>query len=108
MADGFGWLVAAAYSGFVVSTEGSGSIALSQGLMGIMTGTGLAEVTAKAFIRVANVHTLPFFTFLASFNNHLLCAEGRRSLGDSGPLRCGGCSRPPRVYGGDNDVGCDG
>jgi len=36
------------------------------GLMGIMTGTGLAEVIAKAFIRVATGHTLPFFTYLAS------------------------------------------
>lgn len=36
------------------------------GLMGIMTGTGLAAVIAKAFIKVSTAHTLPFFTYLAS------------------------------------------
>jgi short-chain fatty acids transporter len=36
------------------------------GLMGIMTGTGLAAVIAKAFSKVSTAHTLPFFTYLAS------------------------------------------
>jgi short-chain fatty acids transporter len=34
--------------------------------MGIMTGTGLAAVLAKAFTKVSTAHTLPFFTYLAS------------------------------------------
>jgi len=36
------------------------------GLMGIMTGTGLAGVLAKAFIRFSTTHTLPFWTYLTS------------------------------------------
>ena len=36
------------------------------GIMGIMTGTGLASVFSKAFIRASTAHTLPFFTYLTS------------------------------------------
>jgi len=36
------------------------------GLMGIMTGTKLAEVLAKAFFRFSTAHTLPFWTYLTS------------------------------------------
>jgi short-chain fatty acids transporter len=36
------------------------------GLMGIMTGTRLAEVLAKAFLRFSTAHTLPFWTYVTS------------------------------------------
>src|SRR3984885_368606 len=36
------------------------------GLMGIMTGTKLAEVLAKAFLRFSTAHTLPFWTYVTS------------------------------------------
>ncbi|MFZ0805534.1 MAG: TIGR00366 family protein, partial [Candidatus Sulfotelmatobacter sp.] len=36
------------------------------GLMGIMTGTKLAEVLARAFLRFSTAHTLPFWTYLTS------------------------------------------
>jgi short-chain fatty acids transporter len=36
------------------------------GLMGIMTGTQLAEILAKAFLRFSTAHTLPFWTYVTS------------------------------------------
>jgi short-chain fatty acids transporter len=36
------------------------------GIMGILISTGLADVVAKAFIQLANAHTLPFWNYLAS------------------------------------------
>ena len=48
----------------------SGSLVLQYplygGLMGIITGTGLAAVLSKAFIGFSNARTLPFFTYLTS------------------------------------------
>ncbi len=36
------------------------------GIMGIMSGTGLADVISKAFVNFANAHTLPFWNYIAS------------------------------------------
>lgn len=48
----------------------SGSLVLQYplygGLMGIITGTGLAAVLSKAFIGISTARTLPFFTYITS------------------------------------------
>lgn len=36
------------------------------GIMGIMTGTGLAGIIAQSFVSFSNQHTLPFWSFIAS------------------------------------------
>jgi short-chain fatty acids transporter len=36
------------------------------GIMGIMSGTGLADTISKAFVAVATTHTLPFWSFICS------------------------------------------
>jgi len=36
------------------------------GIMGIMSGTGLADTISKAFVAVANAHTLPFWSYICS------------------------------------------
>jgi len=36
------------------------------GIMGIMSGTGLADVISKAFVVVSSAHTLPFWSYICS------------------------------------------
>lgn len=36
------------------------------GIMGIMSGTGLADTISKAFVVIANQHTLPFWAYICS------------------------------------------
>jgi short-chain fatty acids transporter len=36
------------------------------GIMGIMSGTGLADTISKAFVVIANEHTLPFWAYICS------------------------------------------
>ena len=36
------------------------------GIMGIMSGTGLADVISKAFVVIASAHTLPFWSYICS------------------------------------------
>lgn len=88
----FGWLVAAAYSGFVISTEGlSGSIALSQATHGSalnivekFTGHGLPLTqTVFTLFNLAPIAlifiVLPIvFRFLAPAANHTVYAEPER------------------------------
>ena len=56
------------------------------GLMGIMTGTGLAGVLAKAFIRFSTAHTLPFYTYLTSLIITLFVPSGGGHWAVQGPF----------------------
>lgn len=56
------------------------------GLMGIMTGTGLAGVLAKVFIRFATAHTLPFYTYLTSLIITLFVPSGGGHWAVQGPF----------------------
>lgn len=56
------------------------------GLMGIMTGTGLAGVIAKAFLRFSTAHTLPFFTYLTSLIITLFVPSGGGHWAVQGPF----------------------
>ena len=56
------------------------------GLMGIMTGTGLAGVLAKAFIRFSTAHTLPFWTYLTSLIITLFVPSGGGHWAVQGPF----------------------
>ena len=64
------WTPAAYVSAVQRAARVTGSLILQYllygGLMGIMTGTGLAEVVAEAFLRFSTAHTLPFWTYLTS------------------------------------------
>jgi short-chain fatty acids transporter len=55
-------------------------------LMGIMTGTGLAGVLAKAFIRFSTAHTLPFYTYLTSLIITLFVPSGGGHWAVQGPF----------------------
>ena len=56
------------------------------GIMGIMTTTGLAEVISKAFIAFSNVHTLPFWNFIASMIISLFIPSGGGHWAVQGPF----------------------
>jgi short-chain fatty acids transporter len=56
------------------------------GLMGIMTGTGLAGVLAKAFLRFSTSHTLPFYTYLTSLIITLFVPSGGGHWAVQGPF----------------------
>jgi short-chain fatty acids transporter len=56
------------------------------GLMGIMTGTGLAGVLAKAFLRFSTAHTLPFYTYLTSLIITLFVPSGGGHWAVQGPF----------------------
>jgi short-chain fatty acids transporter len=56
------------------------------GLMGIMTGTGLAAVLSQAFIRFSTAHTLPLFTFLTSMLITLFIPSGGGHWAVQGPF----------------------
>jgi short-chain fatty acids transporter len=90
----FGWLVAAAYSGFVISTEGlSGSIALSQATHGSalnivekVTGHGL-PLTQTVFTRFNLVPCLVLFVILPIVFRTLQPAEKDTVVADPDRLR---------------------
>ena len=46
------------------------------GIMGIMKGTGLADVIAKAFVSFSSAHTLPFWNYIASIIISLFIPSG--------------------------------
>ena len=54
--------------------------------MGIMTGTGLAGVLAKAFLRFSTSHTLPFYTYLTSLVITLFVPSGGGHWAVQGPF----------------------
>ena len=56
------------------------------GLMGIMTGTGLAGVLAKAFLRFSTAYTLPFYTYLTSLIITLFVPSGGGHWAVQGPF----------------------
>lgn len=56
------------------------------GLMGIMTGTGLAGVLAKAFLRFSTAHSLPFYTYLTSLIITLFIPSGGGHWAVQGPF----------------------
>jgi short-chain fatty acids transporter len=56
------------------------------GIMGIMTTTGLAEVISKAFVAFSNVHTLPFWNFVASIIISLFIPSGGGHWAVQGPF----------------------
>ncbi len=56
------------------------------GIMGIMTATGLADVISKAFVAFSNVHTLPFWNFIASMIISLFIPSGGGHWAVQGPF----------------------
>jgi short-chain fatty acids transporter len=56
------------------------------GLMGIMTGTGLAGVLAKTFLRFSTAYTLPFYTYLTSLIITLFVPSGGGHWAVQGPF----------------------
>jgi short-chain fatty acids transporter len=56
------------------------------GIMGIMTGTGLANVIAKAFVSFSNAHTLPFWNYVASVIISLFIPSGGGHWAVQGPF----------------------
>jgi short-chain fatty acids transporter len=56
------------------------------GIMGIMTVTGLADVISKAFVAFSNVHTLPFWNFIASMMISLFIPSGGGHWAVQGPF----------------------
>jgi short-chain fatty acids transporter len=56
------------------------------GIMGIMTTTGLAEVISKYFVAVANAHTLPFWSYVASLLITFLVPSGGGHWAVQGPF----------------------
>jgi short-chain fatty acids transporter len=56
------------------------------GIMGIMTGTGLADVIAKAFVSFSNAHTLPFWNYIASLIISLFIPSGGGHWAVQGPF----------------------
>jgi short-chain fatty acids transporter len=56
------------------------------GLMGIITGTGLASVLLKLFIRFSTTYTLPFFTYLTSLVITLFIPSGGGHWAVQGPF----------------------
>jgi short-chain fatty acids transporter len=56
------------------------------GIMGIMTGTGLAAIIAQRFVDFANAHTLPFWTFISSNIITLFVPSGGGHWAVQGPF----------------------
>ena len=56
------------------------------GLMGIMTGTGLASALSKLFIHFSTAYTLPFFTYLTSLVITLFIPSGGGHWAVQGPF----------------------
>jgi short-chain fatty acids transporter len=56
------------------------------GIMGIMTGTGLAEVMSQAFVYIASPHTLAFWSFLSSIIISLFVPSGGGHWAVQGPF----------------------
>jgi short-chain fatty acids transporter len=56
------------------------------GIMGIMTATGLAEVISKAFVVVANAHTLAFWSYVASMLITFVVPSGGGHWAVQGPF----------------------
>jgi len=56
------------------------------GIMGMMTGTGLAAVIAQAFIAFSSAATLPFFSYLASVIISLFVPSGGGHWAVQGPF----------------------
>jgi short-chain fatty acids transporter len=84
------WTPAAYVSAVQRAARITGSLILQYplygGLMGIMTGTGLAGVLAKAFLRFSTVHTLPFYTYLTSLIITLFVPSGGGHWAVQGPF----------------------
>ena len=56
------------------------------GIMGILNGTGLAGVISKAFVAVANAHTLPVWSFVCSLFITFLVPSGGGHWAVQGPF----------------------
>ena len=56
------------------------------GIMGIMTGTGLAGIIAQSFVSFSNQHTLPFWSFIASNIISLFVPSGGGHWAVQGPF----------------------
>ncbi|MBV8577380.1 MAG: short-chain fatty acid transporter, partial [Acetobacteraceae bacterium] len=56
------------------------------GIMGIMTGTGLAEVMSQAFVYIASPQTLAFWSFLSSIIISLFVPSGGGHWAVQGPF----------------------
>jgi len=56
------------------------------GIMGIMKGSGLAEVIADVFVQFATAKTLPFFTYLSSVFSKLFIPSGGGEWAIEGPI----------------------
>ena len=56
------------------------------GIMGVMTGTGLADVIAKAFVSFSTAHTLPFWNYIASLIISLFIPSGGGHWAVQGPF----------------------
>lgn len=84
------WTPAAYISAVQRAARVTGSLILQYplygGLMGIMTGTRLAEVLAKAFLRFSTAHTLPFWTYITSLIITLFVPSGGGHWAVQGPF----------------------
>jgi short-chain fatty acids transporter len=84
------WTPAAYISAVQRAARVTGSLILQYplygGLMGIMTGTKLAEVLAKAFLRFSTAHTLPFWTYVTSLVITLFVPSGGGHWAVQGPF----------------------
>jgi short-chain fatty acids transporter len=56
------------------------------GIMGIMTGTGLAAIIARRFVDFSSQHTLPFWSFIASNIISLFVPSGGGHWAVQGPF----------------------
>jgi short-chain fatty acids transporter len=56
------------------------------GIMGIMTGTGLAAIIAQRFVDFSSAHTLPFWTFISSNIISLFVPSGGGHWAVQGPF----------------------
>jgi short-chain fatty acids transporter len=100
----FGWLVAAAYSGFVISTEGlSGSIALSQATHGSalnvvekVTGHGL-PLSQTVFTKFNLIPIAVLFIVLPIVFRYLAPTEANTVTADAELLRAEDAPRPVHV-----------
>jgi len=56
------------------------------GIIGIMTGTGLAAIIAQSFVGFSSEHTLPFWSFIASNIISLFVPSGGGHWAVQGPF----------------------
>jgi short-chain fatty acids transporter len=56
------------------------------GIMGIMSGTGLAETISKAFVAVSSAHTLPFWSYISSLIISFFVPSGGGHWAVQGPF----------------------